>query len=44
MYNTDVNKHKAKYTIASCIPKIIIKKILLFLFIVYKNEREEHKF
>ena len=33
-----INKHKAKYIITVCIPKITIKKLLLSLFTVYKNE------
>ena len=44
MFNTDINKHKAKYTITACIPKIIINFFKLFFFIVYKNERKEYKF
>ena len=44
MFNTDINKHKAKYTITVCIPKIIIYFFLLFFFIVYKNEQKEYKF
>ena len=39
-----IDKHKVKYTITACIPIIIIKKISLFFFTVYKNERKEHKF
>ena len=39
-----INKHKAKYIIAACIPIIIIKKILLFFLTVYKNKQKEHKF
>ena len=39
-----IDKHKAKYIITTCIPIIIIKKILLFFFTIYKNERKEHKF
>ena len=39
-----MNKHKAKYIIAACIPIIIIKKNVLFFLTVYKNEQKEHKF
>ena len=39
-----IGKHKAKYIITACIPIIIIKNFLLFFFIIYKNERKEHKF
>ena len=38
------HKHKAKYIITACIPKVIIKNFLLFCFTVYRNERKEHKF
>ena len=43
-FHKNHHKHKAKYIIIACIPKIIIKKFLLFFFTVYKNERKEHKF
>ena len=36
--------HKAKCIITACIPKITIKKFLLFFFIKYKNEYKQHKF
>ena len=35
-----IDKHKAKYIITVCIPKIVIKNFLLFFFTVYKNERK----
>ena len=37
-------KHKGKYIITACVPIFIIKKFLLFFFIVYRNEWKEHKF
>ena len=39
-----IDKHKVKYIITACIPIVIIKNFLLFFFIIYKNERKEHKF
>ena len=39
-----IDKHKVKYIITACIPIIITKIFLLFFFIIYKNERKEHKF
>ena len=39
-----INEHKPKDIITACIPIIIMKKVLLFFFTVYKNERKEHKF
>ena len=39
-----IGKHKAKYIITACIPIIIIKKILLFFFTIYKNERRRINF
>ena len=36
-------KHKRKYIITACIPKLLLKK-LLFFFTVYENEWKEHKF
>ena len=33
-----IDKHKAKYIITACIPKITIKNSLLFIFTEYKNE------
>ena len=39
-----IDKHKAKYIITASVPIIIIKKCLLFFFVVCRNERKEHKF
>ena len=35
MFNTDINKHKAKYTITVCIPKIIINFFFSFFSLLY---------
>ena len=32
-----INKHKAKYIINACIPKLLFKKFSLFFFTEYKN-------
>ena len=39
-----IHKHTAKYIITLSTPKIIIKKILLLFFTVFKNKWKEHKF
>ena len=39
-----IDKHKVKYITNACTLIIIIKKILLFFFTVYKNEWKENKF
>ena len=39
-----IHKPIAKHMITTCIPKLLLKKILLFFFTVYKNNRKEHKF
>ena len=44
MLKYDSFRLTVKYAITPCTPKIIIKKILLFFFIKYKNEWKERKF